>query len=192
MADSVNGSPAGPKMDDFVPVLAYRYSRERLKSALRSAAPREEGSWDVVFVSLSGGGRAQLAAALTTALSGGAVTVHAAGSDVAGGVDDSVRADIDELGIDTSEAFARPASEEVLHAADLIVTMGRSVGAVEIPDGVRHVDWRVGDPVGADIEEARRVREDIGRRVRALLEASARPCRTFGSGAAVGGTRRES
>jgi arsenate reductase (thioredoxin) len=64
------------------------------------------------------------------------------------------------------------------------VTMGRSVGAVEIPEGVRHVDWRVGDPVGADIEEARRVREDIARRVRALLEELGAPVRDLSDGAA--------
>src|SRR5262249_15617959 len=52
--------------------------------------------------------------------------------------------------------------------ADVIVTMGRSVGYVEIPPTVRHVDWRVGDPAGAPIDEVRRVREDIERRVEAL------------------------
>jgi hypothetical protein len=54
MADSVERLARGAEVDAFVPVLAYRYSRERLKSALRSAAPREETTWDVVFVSLSG------------------------------------------------------------------------------------------------------------------------------------------
>ena len=71
---------------------------------------------------------------------------------------------------DTSESFTRPVSTEVLASADVIVTMGLSVGVVETPDGVRREDWRVGDPVGATIEEARRVRDDIERRVRTLLE----------------------
>ena len=54
-------------------------------------------------------------------------------------------------------------------AADIIVTMGRSVGSVEIPATGRHVDWRVGDPAGAPFDEVRRVREDIERRVDALV-----------------------
>jgi arsenate reductase (thioredoxin) len=175
MADSVERLAGRAEVDDFLPVLAHRYARERLKAALRASAPRAEGSWDVVFVSLTGGGRAQLAAAVTTAVSGGAVAVHAAGSGATGGIDETVARVIAGLGIDTSEAFARPASDEVLRAADVIVTMGRSVGAVEIPEAVRHVDWRIGDPVGADLAEAERVRDDIERRVRVLLEELGAP-----------------
>jgi arsenate reductase len=58
---------------------------------------------------------------------------------------------------------------EVVSAADVVVTMGRSVGAVEIPADSRHEDWRVGDPTGASVDEARRVRDDIDARVQALL-----------------------
>jgi arsenate reductase (thioredoxin) len=47
--------------------------------------------------------------------------------------------------------------------------MGRSVGAVQMPPSVRHEDWRVGDPTGASVDEVRRVRDDIDRRVQALL-----------------------
>jgi protein-tyrosine-phosphatase len=71
--------------------------------------------------------------------------------------------------VDTSEAFVRPVSADVLASADVIVTMGHSVGQIDLPDGVKHLDWRVGDPVGASIDEARRVRADIEWRVRELL-----------------------
>jgi arsenate reductase (thioredoxin) len=57
----------------------------------------------------------------------------------------------------------------VLRAADVIVTMGHSVGVIEIPGGVRHEDWRIGDPIGAPENEIRRVRADIEYRVKALL-----------------------
>jgi protein-tyrosine-phosphatase len=46
--------------------------------------------------------------------------------------------------------------------------MGRSVGDVSIPEHVRHIDWRVGDPAGAELDEVRRVRDDIARRVELL------------------------
>ena len=74
-----------------------------------------------------------------------------------------------ELGVDLTEAYAKPFSRELLEAADIAVTMGRSVGAVEISDGVRHEDCGVGDPTGAPLDEVRRVRDDIDRRVQALL-----------------------
>jgi protein-tyrosine-phosphatase len=58
----------------------------------------------------------------------------------------------------------------VLASADVVVTMGRSVGPVEIPSSARHVDWRIGDPAGADLDEVRRVRDDIERRIGALAD----------------------
>jgi protein-tyrosine-phosphatase len=84
-----------------------------------------------------------------------------------------------EIGVDLTDAFNRPVTPEVLAAADVVVTMGRGVGAVELAATARHVDRRVGDPAGAPLSEVRRVREDIGRRVDALaaelLAAERRP-----------------
>jgi protein-tyrosine-phosphatase len=50
------------------------------------------------------------------------------------------------------------------------VTMGHSVGVFDLPEHVRHEDWRVGDPVGAPVQEIRRVSRDIESRVRKLLD----------------------
>ena len=87
MADSVDQLAGQAEFADFLPVLAYRFTRERLSSKDRVAGTGH----DVVFVSLSGGGRGQLAAALTALLSKGAVTVHAAGTAGHGVVDPVVR-----------------------------------------------------------------------------------------------------
>ena len=149
---------------DGVPIRARTPQRDQARRG-----SRRPGTWDVVFVSLSGGGRGQIAAALTTLLSENRVCVHSAGTAVHGQIDPNVRAVIAELGIDPDEAFARPVTDEVLRAADVIVTMGHSVGVIDLPEGVRHDDWRVGDPIGAPISEIRRVRADIEHRVRTLL-----------------------
>jgi arsenate reductase (thioredoxin) len=170
MADSAARLASSAAVPDFLPLLSYRLTRERLQAMRRAERPRSDEGRDVVFVSLSGGGRGQIAAALTTQLSGGRVTVHSAGTAVHGQIDPAVSTAISELGIDVSDAFARPVTPEVLAATDVVVTMGHSVGVLDIPAGVAHEDWRVGDPVGAKIDEVRRVREDIDRRVRALLE----------------------
>ena len=154
---------------EFVPLMAYRLTRERLNALRRASGQDTDGVWDVVFVSLSGGGRGQIAAALTAVLSENTVAVHSAGTAAQGEIDPGVRAVIAELGIDPDDAFARPVTDEVLRAADVIVTMGHSVGVIDIPQETRHEDWRVGDPIGAPVAEIRRVRDDIEYRVRQLL-----------------------
>ena len=169
MRDSAERIAQTATVFDFVPLMAYRLARERLNAIRRSRGGDAEGRWDVVFVSLSGGGRGQLAAALTSELSQHRVSVHSAGTAVRAEIDPGVRNAIAELGIDPQTEFARPVTDEVLRGADVIVTMGHSVGVIDVPDGVRHDDWRVGDPIGAPPEEIRRVRADIEYRVRALL-----------------------
>jgi len=154
---------------DFVPLMAYRFTRERLNAIERARGESTQGAWDVVFVSLSGGGRGQIAAALTAKLSGRRVSVHSAGTAARAEIDPQVRTIIQEIGLDPDEEFVRPVTDEVLHGADVIVTMGHSVGVIDIPDGVRREDWRIGDPIGAPTEEVRRVRSDIEYRVRELL-----------------------
>lgn len=170
MADSAARLAESAVFPDFLPPLAFRLTKERLSASGRTEQQRVEGAHDVVFVSLGGGGRGQIAAALTTLLSGNKVVAHSAGTAIQGEIDPAVGAAISELGIDVTDAFARPVTPEVLQAADIVVTMGHSVGAFDIPEGVRHEDWRVGDPVGAPIDEVRRVRDDVERRVRELLD----------------------
>jgi arsenate reductase (thioredoxin) len=169
MDDSVSRLTRSASVFEFLPLIAYRLTRERLNGIKRASREGATGTWDVVFVSLSGGGRGQIAAALTARLSDRRVSVHSAGTAILGQIDPGVRTVIAELGIDPENAFARPVTEEVLRGADVIVTMGHSVGVVDTPPHVRHEDWRVGDPVGAPVAEIRRVRSDIEYRVRALL-----------------------
>lgn len=159
----------GAEVSSFVAILAHRFARERLRAGAQAEGRLAKSLVEVVFVSLTGGGRAQMAAALLARHGGGAVSCHTAGSQAQGGVDPNVRAAMEEIDIDLSEEFSRPLSSEVLANADVVVTMGRSVGAIEVPASTRHVDWRVGDPAGAELDEVRRVREDIERRIQLLV-----------------------
>jgi arsenate reductase len=168
MSDSLRRLVRGAEVDDFVPTLAHRFARERLKALSRAHGP-EDASPDVLFVGLGDTGRGQMGAALVTLRSQGRIAAYSAGSTFANDVDRAVVEAMAELGVDLSEAYAKPLSPEVLDAAAVVVTMGRSVGAVDIPSGTRHEDWRVGDPTGAPLDEVRRVRDDIDRRVHALL-----------------------
>ena len=160
-------SPKG--VTPYVHILAERFTRERLKAQAQAEHRIAKTTPEVVFVSLTGGGRAQMGAALLAKEAKDAVSVHCAGSDAEPEIDQNVRDAMTEVGVDLEEAFVRPLTSEVLAAADIVVTMGRSVGEVDIPDSARHIDWRVGDPAGADIDEVRRVRDDIERRVAAFV-----------------------
>jgi len=156
------------RVAEWVPLLAQRYARERLRALAAAQGELQEDALQVLFVSLLGSGRAQIGAALLSRAAEQTVTVHSAGSQAGVAIDPNVEVAMREVGIDLSDEFTRPLSPEVLADADIVVTMGRSVGTVEIPSTARHVDWRVGDPAGAELDEVRRVRDDIERRVAAL------------------------
>jgi arsenate reductase (thioredoxin) len=168
MDESVQSLVDQAQVEDFLPALAHRFTRERLKALERASGP-EDAEPDVLFVGRGDRGRGQMAAALVTLRSDGRVIAHSAGSEAGAAVDPAVLEVMGELGVDLSEAYAKPLSREVLEAADVVVTMGHSVGQVDIPEGTRHVDWRVGDPTGAPVDEARRVRDEIDGRVQTLL-----------------------
>jgi protein-tyrosine-phosphatase len=158
----------GAEVASFVPILAHRFARERLRAQAQAEGKLAKTVTEVVFVSITGGGRARMAASLLEQHAGPALSIHTAGSGDASGIDPNVRAAMEEVGMDLTDKYTRPLTPEVLASADIVVTMGRSVGTVDVPETARHVDWRIGDPAGAGLEEVRRVREDIERRVQLL------------------------
>jgi arsenate reductase len=174
MLESSAAAFSGRGVESFVAILAERFTRERLRAQAQREGLIEKGTMQVLFVSLTGGGRAQIGAAMLANEAGAAVTVHTAGSDASAELDANVREAMSELGIDLSEEFTRPLTPEVLENPDIVVTMGRSVGAFELPPNVHHIDWRVGNPAGAELVEVRRVREDIARRVTDLARTLAK------------------
>lgn len=145
-------------------------SIERLRAAGQREGTIAKHMPEVLFVSGHDMGRAQIAAAVMSKLGGERVSIHSAASarDL-GELDPNVKLAIEELGVDLEVAYAKPLTDEVLAGADVIVTMGRSVGEVSIADGADYRDWRVGDPRGAPLDEVRRIRADVAERVEALL-----------------------
>ena len=160
----------GSNVASFVPILAHRFARERLRARAQAEGKLAKAVTEVVFVSITGGGRARIAASLLEQRTGADVSIHTAGAGAMAAIDANVRQAMFEVGVDLTDKYARPLTHEVLGAADIVVTMGRSVGTVEIPGHARHLDWRVGDPAGAELDEVRRVRDDILRRVEQLAE----------------------
>jgi len=130
---------------------------------------------EVLFVCVHNAGRSQMATALLTLRSDGRVNVRSAGSEPAEIVNPDVVEAMAELGVDLAAAFPKPLTDEVVRAADVVITMGCG-DACPIYPGKRYEDWEVGDPAEASsLEEVRSIRDDIDRRIAQLLSELGAP-----------------
>jgi protein-tyrosine-phosphatase len=123
---------------------------------------------EVLFVCVHNAGRSQIAAALLDRYAGGAVSVRSAGSAPAEEVNPVVVDAMREIGVDISTALPEPLTDDAVAAADVVITMGCG-DACPVSPGTRYVDWEVDDPSGKAITDVRPIRDDIDRRVRALV-----------------------
>ena len=122
----------------------------------------------VLFVCKHNAGRSQMAAGLVKLRSRGRIHVRSAGSTPGEEINPAAIAAMTELGVDISEEFPRPITDETVRAADVVITMGCG-DACPIFPGRRYEDWEVDDPEGKDLETVRRIRDEIDVRVRELV-----------------------
>jgi protein-tyrosine-phosphatase len=122
----------------------------------------------VLFVCVHNAGRSQLAAGLLHHHAAGAVHVRSAGSAPADEINPAVREAMAEIGLDISREFPKPLTDDVVRAADVVITMGCG-DACPVYPGKRYLDWELDDPAGRGIDAVRPIRDEIDRRVRALL-----------------------
>jgi protein-tyrosine-phosphatase len=122
----------------------------------------------VLFLCVHNAGRSQMAAGWLRHLAGDAVEVFSAGSNPGQGVNPAAVEAMAEVGVDISTGHPQRWTDEIARAADVIVTMGCG-DACPVYPGTRYEDWEVTDPAGQPVEVVRGVRDDIERRVRALL-----------------------
>jgi arsenate reductase (thioredoxin) len=124
---------------------------------------------EVLFVCVQNAGRSQMAAGLLDKLGAGRVHVRSAGSDPADRINPNVVQAMAEVGVDISREFPKPMTDEVVRAADAVVTMGCG-DACPIYPGKHYEDWEVADPAGQDLETVRAIRDEIAGRVGDLLD----------------------
>jgi len=158
----------GARIRDFVPLLTYRFARERLRALGQIQGKIAKTMPEVLFVCTHNAGRSQMAAGLTHLLSGGKVHVRSAGSDPADQINPAVVEAMTETGVDLSQEFPKPLTDEVVEAADVVITMGCG-DACPIYPGKRYLDWELDDPAGQPVEKVRAIRDDIRGRVETLL-----------------------
>jgi arsenate reductase len=123
---------------------------------------------EVLFVCVHNAGRSQMAAGLVKLRSQGRIQVRSAGSTPADEINPAAIEAMEELGVDMSEEFPKPLTDEVVRAADVVITMGCG-DACPIYPGKRYEDWELEDPEGKDLETVRRIRDEIDRRVQRLI-----------------------
>jgi len=156
------------KFPNFLPILTERFARDQLLAAARAEGKVATSVPEILFVCVHNAGRSQMAAALAKHLSAGKVHVRSAGSQPTQEIHPLTIQALAERGIEITEAFPKPLTDDVVHAADVIITMGCGDACPVLP-GKRYEDWDVADPAGQPIEVVRAIRDDIQARVTTLL-----------------------
>jgi len=156
------------RLTTHLSTLAIRFATDRLAAVARHEGHLMTSTPEVLFVCVHNAGRSQMAAALLDHYAAGRVHVRSAGSTPADQINPAVLEVMSEIGLDLSKEFPKPLTTDVVQAADIVITMGCG-DACPIFPGKRYLDWDLDDPAQLDVEQVRPIRDEIDRRVRALV-----------------------
>ncbi|MFC9911185.1 low molecular weight phosphatase family protein [Streptomyces sp. NPDC127197] len=171
LTDSYDRLAAHAHVRTHLVVLAEHLTTERLDALAHIQGAPGTGLPRVLFVCSQNAGRSQLAAALLAHRAAGRVVVSSAGPRPAAEVAPVVAQVLAEAGVGLTEtAFPKPLTEEVVQAADIIITMGFGDACPIVP-GRRYLDWPVADPEGAPVDVVRGIRDEIDTHVTELLDS---------------------
>jgi protein-tyrosine-phosphatase len=160
----------------FLPLLAERFARQRLRALARVEGKHHDGKPTVLFLCTHNAGRSQMAMGFFTHLAGDAAVAWSGGSEPSHEINPAAVEAMEERGIDIAHEYPKPWTDEIVQAADVIVTMGCG-DACPIFPGKRYEDWTLDDPAGKDLDAVRPIRDELERRVRRLLDELDVPAR---------------
>jgi protein-tyrosine-phosphatase len=152
----------------YLPLLAERFAKQRLKALARVEGKAHSGIPTVLFLCVHNAGRSQMALGYFQHLAGDRAVAWSGGSEPGSEINPAAISAMAEVGIDITGEFPKPWTEEILRAADVVITMGCG-DACPIYPGKRYLDWELADPAGQALEDVRPIRDDIEARVRGLL-----------------------
>jgi protein-tyrosine-phosphatase len=155
---------------NFLPILAEKFARQRLRALARVEGLENDGLPTVLFLCVHNAGRSQMALGWFNHLAGNRAVAWSGGSEPGNAVNPAAIAAMHEIGIDITGEYPKPWTEEVVKAADVVITMGCG-DACPLYPGKRYEDWELEDPNGQDVAAVRPIRDEIGTRVRKLLES---------------------
>ncbi|WP_157006198.1 arsenate reductase ArsC [Agromyces laixinhei] len=146
-----------------------RFATDRMTALAQAKGAIAHDVPEVLFVCEQNAGRSQMAALLTHGLAGDRVHVRSAGSAPAAELNPAVVLALEEIGLDPSRVFPKPLTDDVVQAADVVITMGCG-DACPIYPGKRYLDWHLDDPDHLTLDEVRRVRDEIRTHIEQLLQ----------------------
>lgn len=156
------------KITTHLVALTAHFAGGRLTAVAQAQGAIVKTVPEVLFVCVHNAGRSQMAAALLDRHAAGTVHVRSAGSAPTEEINPAVREVMAEVGLDLAREFPKPLTDDVVRAADVVITMGCG-DACPVYPGKRYLDWDLTDPAGKTVEQVRPIRDDIDARVRGLL-----------------------
>jgi protein-tyrosine-phosphatase len=152
----------------YLPLMAERFARQRLRALAMLEGKVTDGVPTVLFLCVHNAGRSQMALGWFNHLAADRAVAWSGGSEPGKEVNPSAVLAMAEVGIDITEEFPKPWTDEIVRAADVVVTMGCGDACPLFP-GKRYEDWELDDPAGQSVDAVRPIRDEIEQRVRALL-----------------------
>ena len=156
------------RFTNFLPLMAERFARQRLHALARVEGKSDDGTPIVLFLCVHNAGRSQMALGWFNHLAGGQAVAWSGGSEPGIEINPAAIEAMAEVGIDITGEYPKPWTEEIVKAADVVVTMGCG-DACPIYPGKRYEDWKLDDPAGLDVVAVRPVRDEIRVHVEELL-----------------------
>lgn len=155
------------KIKTYLASITKHFAEDRLNALAHARGSRPSGKPEVLFVCVQNAGRSQMAAGLLRHYGGDRINVRSAGSMPAEHLNAHVIDSMTALGIDLGAEFPKPLTDDVVRAADVVITMGCG-DTCPIYPGKRYEDWQVEDPADLDPAGVTRVRNDLDERIRRL------------------------
>jgi len=152
----------------FLPVLAEKFARQRLKALAKVEGKADDGLPVVLFLCTHNAGRSQMALGWFNQLAGNRAVAWSGGSEPGIEINPAAVQGMAEVGIDITDEYPKPWTDEIVRAADVVVTMGCG-DACPIFPGKRYEDWDLDDPHGKTVDQVRPIRDELEQRVRTLL-----------------------
>lgn len=153
---------------NFLPLLAERFARQRLTALARVEGKITDTKPTVLFLCTHNAGRSQMALGFFTRLAGDQGVAWSGGSEPADQINPAAIEAMAEVGIDITGEFPKPWTDEIVQAADVVITMGCGDACPVFP-GKRYEEWAISDPAGQSVEAVRSIRDDVEERVQRLI-----------------------
>jgi arsenate reductase (thioredoxin) len=166
--DSLDQLLPNSEVVSFVPIFVERFAKDRLRALAKIEGKMISEKPSVMFLCVHNAGRSQMASGWLKYLSGDRVDVFSGGSEPASTVNPAAIEAMAEVGIDIRAEFPKPWTDEIIGAADVVITMGCG-DACPVYPGKRYEDWVLDDPEGLGISGVRPIRDQIRGRVEKLM-----------------------